>query len=38
MEFRFCARPPDFERLWNEYRKIFGAPFYKDAHLAVFKL
>ena len=30
--------PPDLERLWNQYRKALGEPFYEDAHLIVFKL
>jgi hypothetical protein len=30
--------PPDLERLWNQYRKAFGKPFYEDAHIAVFRL
>jgi dolichyl-phosphate-mannose-protein mannosyltransferase len=30
--------PPDLDRLWHEYQKALGAPFYEDAHIAVFKL
>jgi hypothetical protein len=30
--------PPDLGRLWNQYRKAFGAPFYEDAYIAVFRL
>ena len=30
--------PPDLERLWRKYENILGAPFYEDAHIAVFKL
>jgi hypothetical protein len=29
--------PPDLERLWNQYRKAFGAPFYEDVNIAVFR-
>jgi hypothetical protein len=29
---------PDLERLWHEYQKTLGAPFYEDAHIAVFRL
>jgi hypothetical protein len=29
---------PDLERLWNQYRKELGTPFYEDAHVAVFRL
>lgn len=30
--------PPELERLWHEYRMTLGAPFYEDAHIAVFRL
>jgi hypothetical protein len=30
--------PPDLDRLWHEYQKLLGAPFYEDEHVAVFKL
>jgi hypothetical protein len=30
--------PPDLNRLWHEYQKALGAPFYEDEHVAVFKL
>ena len=29
---------PDLERLWNQYHKVLGEPFYEDAHIAVFRL
>ena len=29
--------PPDLDRLWSQYRKAFGEPFYEDAHIAVFR-
>ena len=29
---------PDLERLRLEYQKALGAPFYEDAHIAVFRL
>jgi Dolichyl-phosphate-mannose-protein mannosyltransferase len=30
--------PPDLERLWNQYHKMLGAPFYEDIHITVFRL
>jgi hypothetical protein len=33
-----ASPPPDLDRLWHEYQKTLGAPFYEDAHIAVFKL
>lgn len=29
---------PDLERLWNQYRKALGEPFYEDTNVAVFRL
>jgi hypothetical protein len=29
---------PDLERLWNQYHRLLGEPFYEDAHVAVFRL